>query len=96
MTWQKDSNRLSRWIAPQNNTPRFRKPETPHPSLVQSAEVSGKQALARDLMAQCPGCKTVETLQFLGDRLVTCRRFTQTDGRVYHDCGSTQPCRLHP
>ena len=49
----------------------------------------------RDVMAQCPKCKAVETLQFSGEKLMPCRKFRQIDGEVYHDCGSEQPCRLH-
>lgn len=48
----------------------------------------------RDVFAQCPKCKTVETLQFVGDRLTPSRKFRQRDGRVYHDCGSDEPCLL--
>ena len=46
-------------------------------------------------LAQCPKCKTVETLQFIGNTLSPSRKFRQKDGGVYHDCGSDLPCRLH-
>ena len=49
----------------------------------------------RDIMVQCPKCKTVETLQFVENMLTPCRKFFQRDGKVYHDCGSNLPCRLH-
>ena len=48
-----------------------------------------------DVMAQCPRCHTLETLQFAGSILAPCRRFSQRDGLVYHDCGSSLPCRLY-
>lgn len=48
-----------------------------------------------DILAQCPKCKTVETLQFVGRTLIPSRKFRQVEGRIYHDCGSLQPCRLH-
>ncbi len=48
-----------------------------------------------DILAQCPKCKTVETIQVSGSTLLRCRRFFQVDGKVYHDCGSTLPCSLH-
>jgi hypothetical protein len=48
-----------------------------------------------DVLAQCPKCKTVETLQFVGQTMSPARKFSQKDGRVYHDCGSDKPCRLH-
>ncbi len=48
-----------------------------------------------DVLAQCPKCKTVETLQFLNGKLMRSRKFFEADGKVYHDCGSSLPCRLH-
>ena len=48
----------------------------------------------RDILVQCPKCKTVETLQFVGATLTPSRKFRQEGGRIYHDCGSEQPCRL--
>lgn len=49
----------------------------------------------RDVLVQCPKCKTMETLQFIGPTLLRSRKFHQRDGRIFHDCGSDQPCRLH-
>jgi len=51
-------------------------------------------AKEREVVASCAGCKTLETLWFIGDTLVPTQRFAQRDGRVYHDCGSDKPCRL--
>ena len=48
-----------------------------------------------ELIAQCPKCKTVETLQFVEDTLTTSRKFFQKGDKIYHDCGSELPCRLH-
>ncbi len=48
-----------------------------------------------DVLAQCPGCKTVETVQVVGDVLTRCRRFSQRGAHIYHDCGSEDPCRFH-
>ncbi len=46
-------------------------------------------------IVSCPGCLTMETLWFRGDRLEPIKRFTQeSNGKVYHDCGSQLPCRL--
>lgn len=47
-----------------------------------------------ELVAFCPKCKTFETLWFRGDVLMQTRRFSQKDTRVYHDCGSNEPCHL--
>ena len=48
----------------------------------------------RDAVVQCPNCKTIETLQFVGGRLMRSRKFFESDGKVYHDCGSKLPCRI--
>ncbi len=53
------------------------------------------QPAPSDVLAQCPKCKTVETLQFVGEVLSPSRKFRQRDGLVYHDCGSERPCQLH-
>ena len=45
-------------------------------------------------VAFCPNCKTYETLWFQGDRLMQTRKFSQSDTKIYHDCGSNEPCRL--
>jgi hypothetical protein len=50
---------------------------------------------SQDLLVQCPKCKTFETLQFIGDNLAPCRKFFQRDGKIFHDCGSGEPCHLH-
>ena len=50
---------------------------------------------SKELLVFCPQCKALETLWFLGDALMQARRFSQQNGYVYHDCGSTVPCRLY-
>jgi len=49
----------------------------------------------QDAIVQCPKCKTVETLQFVEDKLTLCQKFIQKDSKIYHDCGSDLPCRLY-
>ena len=50
-----------------------------------------------ELLASCPKCKTFETLWFKGVVLTPTKRFAQgPNQRVYHDCGSHEPCRLFP
>jgi hypothetical protein len=50
-----------------------------------------------EYVACCPRCKTFETLWFTGDIMVPTRRFAQNvDGKVFHDCGAEEPCRLLP
>ncbi len=47
-----------------------------------------------ELLAFCPKCKAFETLWFADDSLVPTRKYLQVGGRVYHDCGSDEACRL--
>lgn len=49
-----------------------------------------------ELQASCPGCATLETLWFHGGVLRPTSRFVQTDGRIYHDCGTPKPCLVFP
>lgn len=47
-----------------------------------------------ELLAFCPGCKTLETLWFNNGWLMQTRKFNQRGEQVFHDCGTAQPCRL--
>lgn len=49
----------------------------------------------RERMAFCPGCKAIQTVWLNGDRLMSTRKFIQVGNYVYHNCGSSQPCRLY-
>ncbi len=49
----------------------------------------------RELLVFCPKCKALETLWFDNGYLMQTRKFDQNDGRVYHDCGSEEACRLY-
>jgi len=53
-------------------------------------------ATTDEIIAFCPKCKTMETLRFAVGRLVQTRKFSQEDALGYHDCGSSEPCRLLP
>ena len=53
------------------------------------------EVAASELMASCPKCKTFETLTFTLDGTIRTRKFSQQNDQVYHDCGSTEPCRLY-
>ena len=52
-------------------------------------------AMAEELIALCPGCKTMETVYFSNGQLISTRKFSQDDGHIFHDCSSNQPCRLY-
>ena len=54
------------------------------------AETAGEE-----MVAVCPKCKTLETLWFTPGGLIQTRKFYQDHGKVYHDCGANQPCRLY-
>lgn len=49
----------------------------------------------RELVVYCPGCKTLETLWFSNGWLRPTRKFNQQGERVFHDCGTREPCRLY-
>jgi hypothetical protein len=50
---------------------------------------------SEEFIAQCPSCKTIETVTVGGgNQLITTRKFYQSGRNIYHKCGSTQPCRL--
>jgi hypothetical protein len=48
-----------------------------------------------EAMAFCPSCKALQTVWVSGNTLMPTRKFYQTGGQVYHDCGSGQPCHLY-
>lgn len=68
-----------------------RRPQTQ--SLNRTAE--SYPADVRELVAFCPGCKTLETLYFNDGWLMPTRKFNQQRGRVFHDCGTPEPCRFY-
>ena len=47
-----------------------------------------------EIVAFCPGCKTLETLWFNNGWLMTTRKFNQRGKQIFHDCGTPEPCRL--
>jgi len=62
----------------------------------QTAQVSeDTEAPATEMVAFCPRCKTLETVWFVRDNLMPTLKFFQEASRVYHDCGSREPCRLY-
>ena len=48
-----------------------------------------------ELLIFCPACKALDVIRFDRQTPIPTRKFAQRAGRVYHDCGSTEPCRLH-
>ena len=50
---------------------------------------------SREAVAFCPECKAFQTVWFSGNTLIPTRKFNQAGSQVYHDCGSSQPCRLY-
>ncbi len=59
---------------------------------IQKAEHS---AWSGEAVAFCPRCKAFQTVWFSGDKLLPTRKFVQEGNLIYHDCGSSQPCRLY-
>ena len=48
-----------------------------------------------EVMALCPACKSFEMVYLNNDKLIKNRKFTQFGSHIYHDCGSSNPCRLY-
>ena len=48
-----------------------------------------------EILAYCPGCKTLEVIRFSSEGLIATRKFTQRADKVFHSCGSGMACRLH-
>ena len=48
-----------------------------------------------EVVVFCPKCKALQTVQISGSYLMPTRKFFQRGAYIYHDCGSTQPCRLY-
>ena len=48
-----------------------------------------------EVMVFCPACKAFETVCLNNGKLNQNRKFTQFGSHIYHDCGSSSPCRLY-
>ncbi len=53
------------------------------------------QSFPQELLAFCPGCKALDVLRFAGGMMIPTRKYVQSGRRIYHDCGTDSPCRLH-
>ncbi len=58
-------------------------------------EVPKSGTQSKEAVAFCPQCKALLMLWFSGNKLMPTRKFSQDGREVYHDCGSSQPCRLY-
>ena len=59
------------------------------------AVVAEDGRLSKEVMVFCPACKSFETVWFTRGNLNNTRKFTQYGNHIYHDCGSSEPCRLY-
>lgn len=48
-----------------------------------------------EFIAQCPGCKTIETIYLSNGELISTRKFYSDDTHIYHKCGSGEACSLY-
>jgi len=48
-----------------------------------------------EAVAFCPRCKALQTVCISDNKLMPTRKFYQIGSQIYHDCGSSQPCRLY-
>ena len=60
-----------------------------------NAVVAEDDRLSKEVMVFCPACKSFETIWFTRGSLNNTRKFTQYGKHIYHDCGSSEPCRLY-
>ncbi len=51
--------------------------------------------ITHELMAFCPGYRTLETLAFTKKGPLPTRKFCQLGNSIYHNCGAGKPCRLY-
>jgi hypothetical protein len=58
-------------------------------------EKTAPEGYSGEVTVTCPACKAFQTLSFAKGNLVPTRKFSQLNGRVYHDCGSKERCRLY-
>ena len=52
-------------------------------------------AIENEFIIFCPKCDTFETVCLIEDMLVPTKKICQVDDRIYHDCGSNEPCYLY-
>jgi hypothetical protein len=62
-----------------------------------SNDIDTKPAFMQEveIIAQCPGCKTIETIYFSNGELVSTRKFYSDDTHIYHKCGLGEACSLY-
>ncbi len=66
----------------------------PQISEVLSTMMYSPLQIESELMVCCPHCKTLETVYFSRGEVMPAQKFYQQNQKLYHDCGSTVPCRL--
>jgi hypothetical protein len=48
-----------------------------------------------EAVAFCPRCHALQTVWIDRNTLMPTRKFYQVGSQIYHDCGSSQACRLY-
>jgi len=48
-----------------------------------------------EVIAFCPRCKALQTVWLSGNTMMQTQKFSQVGNQIYHNCGSSQPCRLY-
>ena len=52
-------------------------------------------AWSGEAIAFCPRCHILQTVCIDSNTLMPTRKFYQIGNQIYHDCGSSQSCRLY-
>ena len=64
--------------------------------LADAAMEKPAMAWSGEVIVHCPGCKALQTVWIEGSRLGSLnRKFHQQGDKVYHECGSEEPCKLY-
>ncbi len=58
-------------------------------------EIGHRIATENEFIIFCPKCKAFETVCLIENMLVPTKKFSQVGARIYHDCGSKEPCCLY-
>lgn len=68
------------------------KPKRESTSNIQKLEHDGQ---SEEVMVVCPQCKAIQSVLIKDGILMPTRKFRQVRTRIYHDCGSSHPCRIY-
>jgi len=69
--------------------------ERPSQTQYSNTKIESSIPVIDEIVAFCPGCKALETLWFNNGRLIPTRKYYPLGEQVFHDCGTSEPCRFY-